>query len=1301
MTLRALRDDDTVQVEGTVIRSWGDDCPRGEQNPSDGLSKLSSGVKSIGPDDTAQQPEAPRHQPRSSGPRRRVTLTADSVRDALEQRYRLESNWDDLVDLYLGRIEAVDPPEKVELFKRLAEVLWHELGDAEEARDALVEALAIDPGDEDVAAHLEDIILARDGGWTALVEAISEKIQSAADNPTRAKLAEHVVRWARGDMSDPGTAERFLAAMRTFDPAHPLVHERLATHYADVGAWDAQRESLERALARTQRGEDRRAIHVALGQLYEGHIPNARHAEEHYERALAIEPGAMAALAGLERICRTTEKYARLADVLDRQVDAAASDEDRVGALLRLGELLEQRFVKPRDAVPKYEVALELDADNVRALDGLERCWQALRDWERLAGALERRAASAEPRQAIDALVRLAEVRESKQESAEAAQAAWRRVYELDTSHLRAIKELGRLCEKQGDIIAAAAYRARLADLTDDPREKARIHVAVGEMLAPEECDPACARIHFERAVEMDPRNPVAWEQLQKLAVRERDMMYATFCLERRAEHTDSVRLKAQLLVELAKLRASLGDVRGALATYEYAFETDPTNETAARAVLEDWARREKYADAQRACDVLVAAATRDGDARTLLKLLRFSTRVALALGNAERALMASAAARDMAPGDTGARDDVLHVCHELRDIPAVRDRVRAVAERVIKDAMDLSPDALVRLGEVRMATGDRHGGMEMLCLALARDANNRAALAALSEAFVARRDWGRAANCKHRLARLTEDARERQTRFLEAAELWDRRARVPNRAAGVLEEALARDPHDAAVLHRLIALWGALGEWDKLAGALRSLGELEQDPARRAKHLYASAGVVREKLGDLRRAAQVYDEVLDLDEGRLDAFEHLVRAWTDLRDWHELEMAYRRMIGRVHDGKDSRLEHALYHQLGLVCRDRLGDLPPALDAFRHASRLAPDSEEDRRIVVELLVLTGQVEVAVADMRQGMRDDATRASTYRELYELFLRQGANDKAWCAANALVHLGAADETQAKFVADFPPLDLGRVPGTLASCAWESHLMAGGMDARLTAIFRNFVPAVVRARMASVPEKSRLRWLGAQVRESDSPLAAHLVKLVRDGAEILGVAPPLLLSRPRLPVPFAVAPTPTPALFVSLPAAEAVPPELLTFAVGRRLAELRPELVAHALFPTLTELKALLKTAVRVAVATRAAPPEKGDEAAIARAMEPLEMEALREAVSTIVGTQMQADTRRWLQQADLSIARAALMLTGDFDLAWRAMQREPRSPSELGPAEWRTEMLCFAVSDEHADLREAIGVTVEAR
>jgi tetratricopeptide (TPR) repeat protein len=1300
MTLRALRVEQTAKVEGAEIPSWVPDYPLEEQNVS---AALCSGVKSVSPDDTARQQEAPRHA-RRSGAQRRTAPSIDAELVELEARYRAESRWDDLVNLYLSRIELLEGAPKAALLEQLADVVWEELRDATAATDALVEALAIDPECDGTAEFLESIAVSRDGGWTALVDAIAAKILLVEDNPTKARLAERVVRWARGEMNDPGTADRFLASMRTFDPAHPLVHQRLATVYGGAGAWDSQREALVRALSRAERDEDRRALLVSLGQLHEDKIPNSKLANEHYELALTLDPCCMPALEGLERLCRIAEQYARLAEILDAQVDAGMEAPVRAKALVRLGELLEHRFVRPREALEKYALALEIDPSTPHAADGLERCWQAVRDWGMLATVLERRAANAaDPLEAIAALERLGEVRESKQQDLEGAFTAWRRVYELDTCHATAIQRLARLCEKQGDVTAAAAYRARLADLAEDPREKARIHVVVGEMLAPPDRDPACARIHFERAVEMDPRNAGAWEQLQKLAEREGDMMYATFCLERRAEQTESARAKAVLLVELARLRASLGDSRGALATFEYAFETDATNEAAARAVLEDWSRREKWQDAQRACEVLLAAATRDGDARTVLKLLRLSTRIALAVGDVDRALVAAAAALDMSQADAGARDDLLHVCHEVRGRPELHERIRTLVAPIAKDAMDLPPASLVRLGEIRVAAGDPEGGAEMLRLALSREGDNPGALASLCKVFVDRQDWGRAANCMHRLARVTREPARRQVLFLEAADLWEKRARAPSRAVPVLEEALGQGPGDAAVLWRLVGLWDRLGEWDKLAASLQALGHLEDEPVRRAKHVYASAGVVRERIRDVRRAAMLYEEVLGLDPRRLDAFEHIVRIWTDLHDWPRLEAAYHGMLGRMHDLQlaDKNLEHALYHQLGLIYRDRLGDLPRALDAFRRASLADPRDEEDRRIIVELLVLTGQTELAIADMRASLQSDATRPSAYRELYELLLREGASDEAWWAANVLCHLKEADEQQQKYVTDFPPMDPSDIPGTLAAQAWESHLVSGGVDGRLDTIFRVFVPAVIRTRMARVPARSRAKWLGAQVTAGDSPTAARLVQLVRDTAEVLGLPRPLLLARPKLPVPLSVAPTPMPALFVSLPAVEGVPPDLLPFLVARRLSELRPEMLAHALFPTLSEIKSLLKTAVRVAVATRNAPPKNEDEARIAACLEHAEMEELREAVSRVVGAQDRADLRRWHQQADLSISRAALLLTGDMEVAWRAMQREGRSPSDLAPKDWRAEMLRFAVSREHADLRDAIGVSVESR
>jgi hypothetical protein len=83
-----------------------------------------------------------------------------------------------------------------------------------------------------------------------------------------------------------------------------------------------------------------------------------------------------------------------------------------------------------------------------------------------------------------------------------------------------------------------------------------------------------------------------------------------------------------------------------------------------------------------------------------------------------------------------------------------------------------------------------------------------------------------------------------------------------------------------------------------------------------------------------------------------------------------------------------------------------------------------------------------------------------------------------------------------------------------------------------------------------------------------------------------------------------------------------------------------------------------------------------------------------------VSSIIDAGDRVDIKRWVQLADVSLARAGLLVVGDVETAWRASQREARSPGDIPADEWRKELLAFAVSDEYADLRGAIGVAVDA-
>src|SRR5690606_17280443 len=108
---------------------------------------------------------------------------------------------------------------------------------------------------------------------------------------------------------------------------------------------------------------------------------------------------------------------------------------------------------------------------------------------------------------------------------------------------------------------------------------------------------------------------------------------------------------------------------------------------------------------------------------------------------------------------------------------------------------------------------------------------------------------------------------------------------------------------------------------------------------------------LLERRLGDRLRAADVYDRLLDLDPSRLDVFEMLVRMLTEEKAWERLERAYRTMLARVSGDGSSQLEFLLHQQLGLICRDRLGDAARAYDALEAAARLRPDDTQVRKMV--------------------------------------------------------------------------------------------------------------------------------------------------------------------------------------------------------------------------------------------------------------------------------------------------------------------------------------------------------------
>lgn len=1200
---------------------------------------------------------------------------------------------DELVALYRRRLVlAKTDAAKVALRRTLARVQEVGLLAPNDAFETLLEAFALDPGDSEVVAAVDRIGKAT-GRIGEIAGRVADELLPRATEERRLALLAHLVYWYERVLGRGREVAPFVAEIERLDKAHPTVLRRAAEISAVNGDTRAQRDQLARALARTSRADERVVLHLALASA---HADATDAALKHYEAALELEPRSLVALQGVKRLSRDKGRHDRVRWTLERQAEIAPTSAERIDALLELAELQETKFLKREAAAALLEKVLELEPGQPSALKALERCYHALRDWPKLVQVANVRAEHTyDPKTKIELLELAAEVSESKLGNLEGAIDACQRILRVEPNHRRAFGNLARLHEKLGDWANVATAKARLAELAPTKRASSQELVKLGEFLDTPERDAVAARIQYERAALVDPTNAAAWEALQRSAAAAGDTRRVVECLEQRAAHTEVPRQRAVILVELARLQRERGDEAAARRAFEEAIVLDPSNENAAIAMLDVFTETERWADASPLCELLVNAAVRDKDADALFVRLRLATRIAAALGDADRAVTAGIVALENRPNDPGAQADLIAVANQCRDSAPSLERARPHLFRIAEAPDELAADHLLRLSVLQRGFGDLDGAAATLERARRLDPDDDATKIALADVYLNQGDFARACKLKIDMARATTQGDTRFRLLCEAGEIWARRAGELEKAATVLEEARELVPFDSWLLQTMMWLYGELGQWERLTGVLEDMAQVHEIGPEKITSLLAMARVIVGKLLDRSRGADLYDQVLDIDRTRLDVFEEVVRVLTEDKSWDRLELSYRRMIARVQEDDVPQLQFLLFHQVGLIYRDRLGDAARAFDALDVAAQLRPDHVEVRRSVTELLVVTDNLDNAVLRIRGQIDREPHDPLLYEELYELFLRQHSFDKAWCAVSVLALLGAPSGEQRRFLEDYAPMPLDQVPGQIVEQAWRSHLLHEQLDPSLTRIFASIVPAAFRLRAGHLRPEERV----SQAFTADHSVMHDFVRKTFDNAsEILGVAvPELVVGFASAPVPFMPAVSPMGAVLVSSLAVEAQS-GVLTYLIGEQLAEQRPELAMRALVPSVSELTAIVHSAVRVCRSDRATDAASAAlDQSLAAALSPHEGASLRTAIAQATEQSASFDVGVWARAAASSSMRAGLLVAGDVEQAARAigaaMAADPEAAREkLG------ELYKFATSDLHADLRGAIGVAV---
>ncbi len=1225
----------------------------------------------------------------------------DATAEYLARMAQATGKWKELISdtqqLLEQQTEVID---RIKLCLHLGKWYGEDLARGDYANAYYAQVVQMDPTNVQVRRQMANIYRLS-GDWAHATQTLQQAEEAAVKNDDKKMVLVDLGDLYRKHMNEVDQSVAFYKRALAID-AHLLPALDALEHiYSQRNETSDLVQILKRKVEALSDAEALSQTRLRLAELYEKELKDEERAADVYAGVVEQDETNLVALRGLERVYTAMQRWNELSDVLEKQLRGVQSERERVDVLLKLGSLQEEQFLKADVAAQRYERALEIDPAETKAYDGLERCYRRLKRWEDLVRTYERHIEeAAEHDDKIRLFAEIGDVYADELHESELAISAYRSIVDLDESNIQALDALAKLYDKRGDVHDSIDCLTKVAELTTDGAQQVDMFYRIGRAQRDRLDDPISARESFEKALDLEPSHLQSLTALRTIAINEEDWDAAARYLAQEVENTESDRAKAKLWVELGRIREErLSEHEAALEAFEQAIKNDDECEEAAAPLVEEYVDKARWEEAEPLAELLVRRG-RGGDRIEQHRLNNILGKVQAALGKDEAALKAYQEAFKLDVTSQESVRGIAEVSYRLKDWPTSLTNYQKVLTALGEDEVDERTQVYHRLGCIKQEQGQLRQAVNNFEKALALNGEHRPTLDALVEIYEQQNDWPQVAEYKRQILDGVTEEDSRFDLLLDIGQVWSEKASDPLKAIDALEEAQTIKPHDHVLLHRLLQLYQKTSEWPKMIETILTISELESDPEKKARYYFTVAQLYRDKIEDADRAVEYFNEALDLHSGFLEAFERINKILTQLRNWKQLERNYRKMLHRIAGKGKTDLEHSLWYQLGLVYRDRIQDRDKAIDAFKMASHTKPTDLTDRRILSELYEVSEQYDEAIEEQRYILEQDPLKIDPYRSLYRLFLYKRAYDEAWCAASVMSFLRKADEEEQRFYEDYRPQGMLPVQGRLSNDHWVKLLLHPKLNVYLSQIFVGVVKAAIQAKLAQLGPGHK-----PPDKKYKQDIQSSTITFVRSfgwSSQVLGVPMPELYLRNDQPGGLEA--------LVADPAASQAgrsvlsghqPPEL-AFLTGKHLATYRPELYIRNLFPGKSDLTVMLFAGVIIGAPNTPLPQEIASNVhatakALNQHLDAQSREHLRSVVKRFVADGAKANIKRWNEAAELTACRAALLLTGDLEVAKKMLSAERGTP-ELTAAEKMKDLLVFMVSEQYSALRAALGVKI---
>lgn len=307
---------------------------------------------------------------------------------ALDELYRSEARWDDLMGLYTEQLQFVtDEDRLLELHIEMADIQRQHLGDEARALELLDMVLEIRPSN----AHALDVLQrlhAQRNDWGEVAGVLARKTQYASDDAAKIALTLERAELLQTRLNDPSGAEQAYVDVLALDPAHADALAQLKAIYQTRGDYRALYAILEHESLLLDDASARIALLLEMAELAGRKLEDPALQVDALEKAYAAQPDNLDIVEPLLDAYISAEDFARAEPLLNEIIDTLQRDR-RMADVVRFehlkGKLAEQKGDLDA-AYQAYEAAHRVDATYVPNLLSLGKLLVTTEDWD---GALK------------------------------------------------------------------------------------------------------------------------------------------------------------------------------------------------------------------------------------------------------------------------------------------------------------------------------------------------------------------------------------------------------------------------------------------------------------------------------------------------------------------------------------------------------------------------------------------------------------------------------------------------------------------------------------------------------------------------------------------------------------------------------------------------------------------------------------------------------------------------------------------------------------------------------------------------